>query len=89
MTNDNVDGSGCSQVTKKGKQKDKRKNSHIRGKHNHKQTKGKLVAGFDPKMARGDSVAGHRKSGIELGMVCIEGSIVCENSVSWNIWCRH
>jgi hypothetical protein len=25
MTNDNVDGSGCSQVTKKGKQKDKRK----------------------------------------------------------------
>jgi hypothetical protein len=49
MTNDNVDCNGWSLVTKKGKQKDKKKNSHIRGKH--KQAKGNLVAGFDPKRA--------------------------------------
>jgi hypothetical protein len=42
------------------------------------------MAGFDPTMTRVESVAGHRKYGFELGMVCIEGSIVSENSNWWN-----
>jgi hypothetical protein len=82
MTSDNVDNKGWSLVTKKGKQKEKKKTSHIRGKH--QQAKGNLVAGFDPNMARGESVAGHRKYGFALGMVCTEGNIVSENSNLWN-----
>jgi hypothetical protein len=36
-----------------------------------------------PTFQRHCYVAGHRQSGLELGMLCIEDTIVSENSNSW------